>query len=63
MKYEFTKQELISIFGFFKNAFGPVQAYRWYNGWGPSAPTVTSDVEDFACAFMSQYNKTFGQTF
>jgi hypothetical protein len=45
------------------NEFGMRDAYRFYHGLAPDAEIATTDVEDFAIAFYTQYNKTFGMRY
>jgi hypothetical protein len=42
------------------NEFGVRDAYRFYHNLDLDAVIETVDVEDFAIAFYTQYNKTFG---
>lgn len=62
--YQFTDSDLKTIHSFMElSPFGPPTAYRWFKGLGIKAEIKTGDVEDFACAFYSQYNKTYGRTY
>jgi len=45
------------------NPFGVRDAYRFYHGLDPDAVIETIAVEDFAIAFYTQYNKTFGMRY
>jgi hypothetical protein len=45
------------------NEFGVRDAYRFYHGLDPDAVIATTDVEDFAIAFYTQYNRTFGMRY
>ena len=38
-------------------------AFFWWGGIPETQQVQTNDVEDFALAFMSQYNTRFGTTF
>jgi len=42
---------------------GPSAAFRWWHQLEEGAWIDTSDVEDFAIAFMTQYNQKFPRTF
>jgi hypothetical protein len=42
---------------------GPINAYRWWHKLETAEPIKTEDVEDFAIAFMTQYNKKAPMTF
>lgn len=63
--YNFTEEDLKKIYNVWavNGEFGPRAAYRWWHKVEPSSPILTTDVEDFAIAFMTQYNKLFPRTF
>jgi len=61
MKYTFTHGELDYLQAMVdNNEFGVRDAYRFYHNLDLDAVIATVDVEDFAIAFYTQYNKTFG---
>jgi hypothetical protein len=45
------------------NPFGVRDAYRFYHALTEDTAINTTDVEDFAIAFYTQYNKTFGMRY
>jgi len=64
MTYTFSHGELDYLQAMVdNNEFGVRDAYRFYHGLAPDAEIATTDVEDFAIAFYTQYNKTFGMRY
>ena len=62
---EFSYDDLMKIRSVFVSAgqWGPTTAYRyWYNVPG-TVELDTLKVEDFACAFMTQYNRYFPNSY
>ena len=60
----FTPDELESIQRIYgASEFGPTQAFRAWFQVDPATPLVTAQVEDFAIAFMSQYNALYPETY
>lgn len=58
MKYNFTRQQLEHIHDVMElnGEFGPRAAFRFFHNFPESTAITTPEVEDFAVAFMSQYN-------
>ena len=65
MKYDFTRQQLEYIHDVMElnGEFGPRAAFRFFHNFPESTAITTPEVEDFAVAFMSQYNAMFGETY
>jgi len=65
MSYKFTENELQDIKQIVdaNGEWGIRSAYYWWNGVAKDKSVKVEDVEDFAIAFMSQYNEEFGVTY
>jgi len=65
MSYKFTGCELIDIKHIVdaNGEWGIRQAFYWWNEVAKDKKVETEEVEDFAIAFMSQYNEQFGVTY
>ena len=61
MSYNFTGCELIDIkqIADANGEWGIRSAFYWWNGFTMNKSVKVEDVEDFAMAFMSQYNEQF----
>jgi hypothetical protein len=59
MLYNFTQEQLHKIQDVmeFSGEFGPRAAFRYFHKLKEDTTIPTDDVEDFAIAFMSQYNR------
>ena len=59
MLYNFTQEQLQKIHRVmeFSGEFGPRAAFRYFHKLKEGDSIPTDDVEDFAIAFMSQYNR------
>jgi hypothetical protein len=63
-EYRFTDADLEHIRTHIELDRGFVEdAFRWYWREQPDATVLTEDVEDFAIAFYTQYNRRFGTTY
>ena len=62
---EFTYEALQDLHYIWKRAgsFGPCAAFRHYYNLPADEELVTEKVEDFAIAFMTQFNRIFPGTF
>ena len=65
MSYKFTGCELIDIKQIVdaNGEWGIRSAYYWWNGVAKDKTVKVNEVENFAIAFMSQYNEQFGVTY
>ena len=64
MTYTFSHGELDYLQALVDDSpFGVRDAYRFYHNLDPDAEINTTDVEDFAIAFYTQYNRTFGMRY
>jgi hypothetical protein len=65
MSYKFTGCELIDIKQIVdaNGEWGIRSAFYWWNEFAKDTIVKVEDVEDFAIAFMSQYNEEFGVTY
>ena len=62
--YQFTEVQLKIIHDFMElSPWGPRDAYCWFKGLKSTESVRTGEVEDFACAFYTQYNRTYGRTY
>jgi len=61
MTHNFTEDELKGINRIVdaKGEWGIRSAFYWWNGFTMNKSVKVEDVEDFAMAFMSQYNEQF----
>ena len=62
MTHKFTEDELKDIKQIVdaNGEWGIRSAFYWWNGVAKDKSVKVEDVEDFAIAFMSQYNEQFG---
>lgn len=62
MTHKFTEDELKDIKQIVdaNGEWGIRSAFYWWNGVAKDKSIKVEDVEDFAIAFMSQYNEQFG---
>ena len=62
MTHKFTEDELKNIKQIVdaNGEWGIRSAFYWWNGVAKDESIKVEDVEDFAIAFMSQYNEQFG---
>ena len=62
MTHKFTEDELKNIKQIVdaNGEWGIRSAFYWWNGVAKDKSIKVEDVEDFAIAFMSQYNEQFG---
>ena len=62
MTHKFTEDELKDIKQIVdaNGEWGIRSAFYWWNGVAKDESIKVEDVEDFAIAFMSQYNEQFG---
>lgn len=64
MTYTFSHGELDYLQGLVDDGeFGVRDAYRFYKDLPPEAVLDVNDVETFAIAFYTQYNRSFGQRY
>ena len=65
MTHKFTEDELKEIKQIVdtNGEWGVRSAFYWWNEFAKDTIVKVEDVEDFAIAFMSQYNEEFGVTY
>jgi len=63
MAYTFTDEQLDIIHDYMELSPWVLDAYRWYMGFTDADPVSTDEVESFAIAFYTAYNRMYPGTY